>query len=395
LAAVDSLSIFYATEARPYALLQLLAVVHVGLTAEIVARPTVAVRVAWVAVGAALFHLHYTAALLLVAEILFVIGFGLIERTRSAYSWGSVAVDQALLAVLCLPAVWNMQRIFAHRGNWAAFVEQDPLAAALDWTPLPRFWWMMLVIMAATGWQIGRSLKTPQIQTRFVVLCGLWLVSPVLVAWLATQTDFARLFFARYVATAFPAAMLFAGMCVQTIHVRSLRLTMGVATVGAAIWFSGIVPRIHSDGRVIADRNEDWRGCVAWLNERVAAEGFPVFVESGYIEADELTRPHDALLDQYCLSPLNSLYPLDVSADDLFPLPRREPGRLSQAGEMLAVHRGGCWVIVRGKKERGRVVAEKVCATLRGSGPPGNWKVDKERSFGRVQMLRVVDSARR
>ncbi len=395
LIAVDHLSIFYATEARPYALLQLLAVVHVGLTAEIVTRPSLGLRLAWVFVGAVLFHLHYTAALLLATEALFVIGIGVVQGSQAPYSWSGVLLDQALLAFLCLPAAWNVQRIFAHRENWAAFVKPKPILEALNWLPLPDWWWLMLVIMAAAGWQVSRSLKAPLIQPRFVVLCALWLVVPILVAWLATETNFARLFFARYVAATFPAGALVAGLCVQLIHVRSMRLVMGVATVGAAIWFSGIVPQIRLDGRVIADRNEDWRGGVAWLNERIGAEGFPVFVESGYIESDELAQPHNELLDEYCLSPVNSLYPLDASSDDVFPLPLRQPGRLPQAGEMLALHRGGCWVVVRGNKDRGRAVAEQVGQTLRGSGAEANWKVDDEQSFGRVWVLRVVDLGRR
>src|SRR5688572_20762914 len=40
LIALDPQSIFYATEARPYALAQLLAVIHIGLTLEISQQPT-------------------------------------------------------------------------------------------------------------------------------------------------------------------------------------------------------------------------------------------------------------------------------------------------------------------------------------------------------------------
>src|SRR6266481_2720634 len=39
LIAIDPQSIFYATEARPYALVQLLAVAHIGITIELFTRP--------------------------------------------------------------------------------------------------------------------------------------------------------------------------------------------------------------------------------------------------------------------------------------------------------------------------------------------------------------------
>src|SRR5262245_48993574 len=62
---VDPLAIFYATEARPYALVQLLAVTHMATAAELVYRPTVLLRALWVVGAALLFHLHYTTALLI------------------------------------------------------------------------------------------------------------------------------------------------------------------------------------------------------------------------------------------------------------------------------------------------------------------------------------------
>ncbi len=394
LIAVDPWSIFYATEARPYATQQLLAVIHVALTAELVVKPMLTMRLSWVGVAALLFHWHYTAALFIVAEVLFLIAACIASRTEMAYRWPKLLGDLALLAVLCLPALFNVWHIYAHRENWAAFIEQNPLSDALAWTALPGWSWWLLIPVAVIGWTVSRRLQVTTISSRSLWLTGLWMSVPLILAWLATTTDVARLFFPRYVVAALPAAALFAGLCIQLIPWRWARLSLGLVTFGIAIWANDIAGQIRQDGRIATNRNEDWRGCIAWLNERIETDGLPVFVYSGYIEADELAQPHDELLDEYCLSPVNSLYLLDVAPSDMFPLPMHEPGRLPQPGEMLSVHRAGAWIIVRGKQNQGRNVADQICQTLQNSAANSQWKTDSMHSFGKVQAILIRATAK-
>jgi hypothetical protein len=115
-----------------------------------------------------------------------------------------------------------------------------------------------------------------------------------------------------------------------------------------------------------------------------------VFAAPFPIEADGLRQPHDELLEDYCLLPVTSLYPLAADRADLFPLPMHEPGKLEQVREMLIVHRGGAWLIVRGDQQAGQRVAERIRANLERSsaaGTSGKWRTKEARSFGRVQVL--------
>jgi hypothetical protein len=121
-----------------------------------------------------------------------------------------------------------------------------------------------------------------------------------------------------------------------------------------------------------------------------------VLVFSGLIEADELRQPHDELVDDYCLAPVNSLYPLDVDRGDIFPLPLHEPGRLEQVAEMLVVHRGGAWLIVRGERKFGESVANQVASHLQAAAvaaTPAKWQIAESRSFGKVQVLLLTTEA--
>jgi len=121
-----------------------------------------------------------------------------------------------------------------------------------------------------------------------------------------------------------------------------------------------------------------------------------VLVYSGLIEADGLTAPHDELLDDYCSFPVTSLYSLGVDRGDLFPLPMREPIIMSQVAEMLIVHRGGVWLVVRGDKSKGEAVAAHIKSRLQQSNtaaPSTMWQIRQSHSFGKVQVLLLVNDA--
>ena len=144
---------------------------------------------------------------------------------------------------------------------------------------------------------------------------------------------------------------------------------------------------------MISARGEGWRECMAWLNDQTQQTQFPVLVWSGLIEADALRQPHDELLVEYCLFPVNSLYPLDVEPADVFPLPLKQPGRLEQVVEMLMVHRGGAWLIVRGDRSTGQSIAQSMVANMDKSSIQvggGKWQILNQESFGNVQAIRLA-----
>jgi hypothetical protein len=392
LIAVDPLSIFYATEARPYAALQLLAIAHVALTAELTSRSTRRLRFAWIGVGVVMFWLHYTAGLIVLADGVFLLVARVVSPPEKRTSVVGVLVDLALVGLLCLPQLATVHAVFAHRANWAAFISREPIWTAIEWFPLPAWWWAGLVVigLVGIGWTMKAGHDNRSVSGARVGLLALaWLLIPITCAWLATWTDTARLFYPRYLIAVLPAASLLAGFCIQAIDWPWLRAAVGVLTIACAVWSGGIAERIAHEGTVIEPRGEDWRGAVAWLNDRLADGGYPVLVSSGLIEADELLQPHDELLEDYCLAPVNSLYPLDIDRGDMFPLPLHEPRGIVEVAEMLVVHCGGAWLIVRGDERNASRVAENVITHLtRGAVPGANmkWRLADSQSFGKVQV---------
>jgi mannosyltransferase len=394
--AIDPTSLFYATEARPYALVQLLGVIHMAITADLIFQPTLRRRAGWIAIGAVLFHLHYTAALLFPAELAFYGSVAMLRPRDVAYRWRQLALDSAVLTVLCLPALGTVLAVAARRANWAAFIPQQPLWDVFDWWPCALAAWY---IAAA-----GLLLRVPatkkdddagpwRSQPMFALLLLCWLIVPTLLAWLANESDTARLFFPRYLIAVTPAAVLLAACCADLAPWRSSKIAVGSLILVAAIWSSGMIGTVRQDGRAIDARGEDWRGCIAWLNERLPETQFPVLVYSGLIEADALRQPHDKLLEDYCLLPVTSLYPLETERADMIPLPLDEPWRLDQIAEMLIVHRGGAWLIVRASERASQQIADEIVARLDRSATPDaavRWHTSEPQAFGRLHVVRLV-----
>ena len=197
-----------------------------------------------------------------------------------------------------------------------------------------------------------------------LALC--WLFLPLLVAWVATVTDVAHIFFERYLISSAAAAFVLAGICIHLTPTKFGRWVVAIAFVAAAIGTSGIVQQLRYDGRVHALRREDWRDAIAYLNSQLPAQPLPILVRSGLIEADALTTSDDPLLREYCLYPVTSLYPLIAPRGDLIPLPTNNAGVLAPEVQQTIVGRNGAWLILRANPTSAARIVQELRGTFRG-----------------------------
>jgi len=400
LVSVDRNCIFYAQEARPYAWVQLVGLIHVVLFSRLIYAPVAGKRLTSAAMGALLFYLHYTSALLFVAELVYYVVLHVRKAWRPRYRPWQLSVDYGLMLVCCLPAAPHLVQIAARRANWSMFIEKWPPWMVQHWFPLWTCIWIPLVVCAAaivirwlrlrlSGGHDGRcSTGHPLIgnaNPRLFVLVSCWMVVPIAVAWLTTRLDVARLFFPRYVIITVPALIAFAGLCCAASPGKLARGVCMVAVLLAAIHESGIVRQYRWDGRIVGDRNQDWRSAVRALNDKAARGQAPVFVRSGLIEANGLRESHDERLRDYCLLPVSGIYRYEGDLATLIPLPTTGTGRLDEAHRQCIANAGQAWFLLAGPPEE----VEK--ELLRG------WKANNVRPdvterhrFGGVSVLRLV-----
>jgi len=397
LVAVDPQAIYFGTEARPYALIQLLAVVHIALFARVVERPTAGRRLALVTGMTFLFYLHYTAILLLAAEMTYFVVVRARQPRTARYGWSAVAVDVSAVALLSLGALGNLQAVYARHTNWERFVEQrSPWEAILmvpwAWTAL-----VMLAIAQIVRLRLRRDANAQLPGERstpcWLALC--WLLVPVFIAWLATASNAARLLHPRYLAAAEPAAIVLLVLALQAMPWRRLQAALAFTLAAVALIESRIPTEIVAHGRLIAYRTDDWRSAIDYFNHHPGHRRDPVLLRSLLIESDELRTSDNAQLREYCLYPVTSLYAIDARGERIMPLPRTESWKLSVSDLRRVRTAPGFWLIMEANDPSATQIERQLVQTLSQIPPKEGtmggsfaWAITTREMFGSVRVLR-------
>ncbi|HEX5103616.1 MAG TPA: hypothetical protein VFV87_07395, partial [Pirellulaceae bacterium] len=275
------------------------------------------------------------------------------------------------------------------RENWHEFVPHQPALEMLRLLPWSAA--VVFVLADPDGWLRGASSRPEDAgvtNERRLLLALVWLLVPLAAAWLLTETDVARLFHLRYLAVSAPAAILIVATLVRLPPLPTSRVVLAIGIVAYALWSSEIVQQVRYDGRAIADRREDWRSAVGWLNKRISDDPAPILVRSGLIEADALRSEHDRRFADYCLLPVVSLYRLGADRADLHPLPYHNAGRLQPDVQRELLRRGGGWLVIRGSERLSASIEQRIIRSLAAT-DKRPWRVAERRSFGNVQVCRL------
>ena len=403
LAAVDRDLIYFAQEARPYALVQLVAVAQILAFWQLTAASTASAKVkggSWGArqaglravfsLGTALLiGLHYTAALLVAAELAYFIFLAWRRKGTAAYFWYDIAFDLLVAAVFCLPIRTHLTEVFGRRHLWRQFVGVYPtwsmIRLAGIYLGLPL---IVLSLVVAIRKIAGRTPSLGRIDGRAAALCVCWLAVPVGLAWVSTYFDLARLFFPRYLIASALALPAGAGIALAMLPNRLSQALFALAVVGASIGSSGMIEQLREDGRLHADRDEDWRGAVAFIAAESDGKPVPVLLAANLIE-DELLEdsPSEELVD-YCRFPLSGLYRLDRDERRIIP----SGSGLSEAEEAAILEAREWWIVTRGKPAVIEAIlanAEREDTNQRLAQTLVSMQVESRRSFGNVHVARV------
>jgi hypothetical protein len=415
IAAIDHHCVFYAQEARPYALVQLSGLVHVVLFWRLQQAPAVSTRVLVILLTAVLFYLHYTSVLLFAGELVWYAIVRLSGSGASKYSLRYLATDSLIAAVACVPAVPHLLDIAGRRENWSAIVHPPSwtrlvfLFSLKTYVFLPLAGWIVLMLGnrlfrrrasvceqeieadAPRSAELDRCtarLRRPTVATAFLfalLLC--WFAVPVGLAWLATASETAHLFMVRYLVVTVLAPILLCALLVAACPSGRSRTLLAVIVGVVCIQSSGMIAQWRADGRLIGDRNQGWREAVAFLNAQPDADQWPLFLRSGLLEADDLGAPDDHRLREYCLLPVGGVYRLDSSEWNRVPLPNTNAGKLAVSHLQMIRSTGGAWFLVNGTGRTRRQVRTAALAVISKAGMDG--RVAVRRTYGDIEVLGV------
>lgn len=407
LAALDPRFAFYGTEARAYAAVQLLALVHFlcwlavrgGTESTVSANAAVAAaaasqrwtaglgwRAAWIATGGLLFFTHYTTALVLAAEA--VADFGTLDVASIRWFRRSAArlIDFAALLAICAPAVPHLSAVASHRADWSRALSADDPWTMFNWYGLvvvPLF--VVAAIAVQRAWTGRRPWLRP-IAPSLVWRVALWILAPWLAAWAATALDVAQLLRYRYIIASATALPLVAALALAALPRRVAQGVLGAIMLTAVVARHDMLRPWWETGRWPAQRDEHWPELVERVGgllkeKRVPVLLFPALVEDYRLKVDERPAsvekaggppasgpPADsaarASLVRFCRFPLDA-YATRLPADaTVIPLSTLGGPRLDAATLGLLAQRGGGLIVVRGDIELAAYLTRQLTAEL-------------------------------
>ncbi len=332
--ALDRIQLFYATEARVYAIVQLVSLLGwccIGVLAspgeserlpadattprqERRADPRRAFVLLWCVLSTLLIYLHLLAALGVLWQWCF--GAVVLRRPR-AESPSSVTPKTWWLAgawtmLSCCPAmVWAVP-VWQRRGQWESFAGNPSLGSLLGLFPLAAFL-VPILTFRMVDWAVAQmsevSKQRGRQETRSIG-SWMWLVAasgPWATAWLMTELEIAPIFHRRYVIVSAMPLVLLAACELRKIRLSALRWSAGLSVIIWLVVSQGTFT-VWRHGHLVGwQRGEDWRGATGWVDQQWLP-GDQLWCASGLIEGRQVSLPIDDRSNDYLSFPLRGLY---------------------------------------------------------------------------------------
>ncbi|MGB7346370.1 MAG: glycosyltransferase family 39 protein [Pirellulaceae bacterium] len=292
--AVDSNSLFFGTEFRPYALVMLCSAIATWAAVTLLRANTkisrANLRLILVAATGVATLLHPTAIVTLSILACAVLLVALVTRQMNFKFQISDVVSLILIAAIGFAlAKSSLGHSWEIRDQWAAFGKASTLNHL--WTIWP--WWMIAI---APGVIALLSLKNRSFAEVFNAKLPLLVaVVATTVFFTASYFDWVPLWHRRYFVAALPLFAWSIGACFalpmpKTICRASeaVIVAAGVFLIATMLWKQGTIQQWRAGQMQLVFRGEDWRGAVSWVNSN-RMKGNTVIVDAGLIESKRLT----------------------------------------------------------------------------------------------------------
>jgi hypothetical protein len=408
LAAVDTSMIFYATEARSYALMQLLALVQVWLFwrwlnqfsdaedalsegighdevhSQHLISPRRLVDDVRLAVATSLtIFLHPTSFWLIAAETLFVLilfGFDWLQRKSgrkivdfSRLKYSALVTGLFTLALL-VPVMPLFVTLLSSRSNWAPISDWFHLLAKLN---LQLRWGLLmplaflLVFRAFNGNRRksstanGRSSSLMERSNWLPVLVTCWIVVPIVGVGLLDALRWAPMANMRFIQVGMIAFPVMAAVCIRRSPQSWQKLVLTFAIlIGSLVTNPWPISAISS-GEIPQFRWEDWDSPIREINRYQDIATAPIFLFANLLEDHRAFERANLSLQDYLRFPLNAVPKVDADQRSIFCYPTLDRHPFLLVDLEQASNRRNAWLIVRGDQNLAAEIAFDLIEQLR------------------------------
>lgn len=386
--AIDPTFVFYATEARPYALLQLLGVLQVISFWQLLkhfhkdpdaakssfGRPPagdsrIVVMALFVLSSVAVFYSHYTGVWLFVSEALFISGYivaaklGWVTSFQSGRAMIHLVVAALAGLILCLPAMLHLLTVYDRRENWVIVSSVPGLLDQLRW---PFLLGVVLPIVCAAIFYFpnkeaadSNHLRTKQTNLGpiRIPLVLLWGSVPVAMVILVDSLGLAPLALQRYTMVGLAAFPLFAALCVNTSGKWFGQLLIALILIATSfiqryenrqLVYNPFVSQFLASKTLPMLRQENWNDPIDEINRRDDKREQPVFLFSNLIEDVHAFATEDPDFHDYLRFPVSGIHSVDGRDRVIQAAPTMGSQHFRPTDIELMKRKGGAWLIIRG-----------------------------------------------
>ena len=392
LIAVDDTFIWYATEARPYALLHLLSVFQMGgflrltirLTSPQEDRGPAKSPLAFVLLSLALLYAHYTAIFLLVSELVFLTLAIAVTRVAGTpirnSTVGSIVGIMVAIATAASPLLWQMSQAYGQPSDWKAvasttqFVDEQSMNF-LAWFLLPITSVVVVWIFSSRDKRFpfpensqaesdrytrpNRSLCLATTAAVFILPCGL-------IGGLA-ETDVIPITLSRYMSSSLVAGPIFAAMILGMFEKKQLAMAGMIFLATTAILnvaANRLVVQSIRAGQIPAMRVENWPAAITKINETQSKGSHPILLFGSVIEDAGALSNRSQQFQRYLQFPVSSIYELEQDSRFIFAGPTVVTPHFDDVAVDEIIRSGGAWILVRHHRDHARSIAESLLQSL-------------------------------
>lgn len=317
---LDWVQLFYSTEARPYAAVQLLTLLSWAIAFTLVARclrgsPAFSIRLAltWAVVGMISVAFHATSFLAVAAAWCSVAGVLLYRKqTKPFLLWGILGFGVCAFFLVWARVLDSSESSpWSRRANWNAFAGDSSLENLVNLFPELRVLAVATAVVlcaALIANRLGKPSKNrPHTDNgKQLVFWMFALATPMLAVWLLTRFEIAPLMHRRYAVASLAPLALIAATLTSIPKNKLLRLSMATLLIGGLLYQQGTISVVRQGRLTPWQRLEGWRQ-VGRLIENKCNATDEIWCASQLIEGNA-NPPLSQSLDQYLSYPLRGLY---------------------------------------------------------------------------------------
>jgi len=368
---VNPIPLFAATDARPYALIGLVACLQVATLAEYWRRASqcqdryYGFDLTWVLTTVVLFYLHYTTLLWSAALWIGLCWLAATTRPRPSRTqllrW--LLGLPLLAAFLAIPGLWHLANILPFGGQWSSFVRLDSffinlgsLVLVLLIGPLMAGLIVQLLYLLRPGQMWATVRDYEWFPLLVLTLCGLLL--PPLTAALVTGWSIMPVAHWRYFAASVAVGFLLPGLMIGIWAVPRVRWLITLLMIALGLASNWDLLGVAWTGQWPALHRERWDDASQVIRQRLGDRDLPVIlcpnlIEDGWLvrELLPLTPLQRSRFRHYCIFALDGPYSIYDDPEKnrrwVFARPTNERLRLSREQAELIQNSGGCFLVVR------------------------------------------------